>query len=245
MARKVGNRRAVSKPKSRSALGTRVPGTSKTRTRKVKGGTRKTRTSAFANKAKSSESSKRVGIFRGKGGLTRRAATTSTGKVSPGRKSRTTTRGVTRTKNGATSSKRVARTHMKGPAGTGTQRKATAKTRGGLTRTAKVSRTTTGTGANRVTKTRRVITRIKNGRTVKRVVNRVNRGGNVSVQSKVKVSGRGPRSTTPQTHKPIAVHKPSNPGIAYHQALGGGPAKVTKQSSGLKRATRAKKRKRK
>lgn len=111
-----------------------------------------------------------------------------------------------------------------------TTRSATAKTRGGLKRTAKVSKSTTGTGAGRVTKTRRVITRVKNGRTVKRVVTRVNRGGKVTVnRSAPKVSGRGPQSTRP-THRPVAARKPVNPGVRHMP--GTAPAASPQRSGG-------------
>lgn len=178
-------------------IGRRV-GKPTTRTRAVKGGTRRVRTTQTANRSRSTESTRRVGKVQTKGGLKRRTSMVQTGQISTGKRSRTVTRGVTRTKNGASAAKRITRTKMSGPAGSGTKRTAAVKTRGGLKRTAKVTKTTTGSGAARVTKTKRVVTRVKNGRKVKKVVTRVNKGGKVTTKANVKVTGKGPKSTKPR-----------------------------------------------
>lgn len=112
----------------------------------------------------------------------------------------------------------VTRTHMRTapttsasgvrtPASTSTSRTGRVATKGGLKRSARVAKTTTGTGANRVTKTRRVITRRKNGRIVKRVVTRVNRGGKVTTKGTVKVSGKGPKTTTPKPKRQASAKR--------------------------------------
>jgi hypothetical protein len=112
-----------------------------------------------------------------------------------------------------------------------TARKATVKTRGGLKRTASVTKTTVGKGASRVAKSVRTITRVKNGRKVTRTVTRINRGGKVTVKrSKPKVTGRGPKTT-----------RPKNPGVRH--AKGTAP-RASRQSSGGTRAPRRRKRKR-
>lgn len=116
--------------------------------------------------------------------------------------------------------KTVARTHTRTtpklgtPGGASTKRVATVKTKGGLKRTAKVTKTTTGSGAGRVAVARRVITRVKNGRTIKRVVTRVNRGGQVTVtKTAPRVSGKGPQSTRPKAAlPPRAAKAPRNGG---------------------------------
>jgi hypothetical protein len=99
----------------------------------------------------------------------------------------------------------VSRTHTRStpklgaPGGTSTKRSATVKTKGGLKRTANVSKTTTGSGAGRVTKKVRTITRVKNGRKVVRKVTTINRGGKVTTtKTAPKVTGKGPQSTKPK-----------------------------------------------
>lgn len=180
-----------------------------------------------------------------------RATTRRTGLSGGGTTTTRTRRG--RAKSGA--KKAVTRTHTRSAMGASTQRKATTRTKGGLKRTAKVSKTTTGTGANRVTKTRRVVTRIKNGRKVKRVITRVNRGGNVSTRTATKVSGKGPRSTTPQRHgttptrnggttapRPKAKARPAKNAPAISHRSAASPTRSV-QTSGLNRAKPAPKKK--
>lgn len=84
-----------------------------------------------------------------------------------------------------------------------TTRKAVVKTKSGLKRTANVTKTTTGSGAGRVTKKVRTITRVKNGRKVVRKVTTINRGGKVTTtKSAPKVTGKGPQSTKPKAAAP-------------------------------------------
>jgi hypothetical protein len=103
----------------------------------------------------------------------------------------------------------VSRTHTRStpklgsPGGASTKRKGTVTTKGGLKRTANVSKTTTGTGAGRVVKKVRTITRVKNGRKVVRKVTTVNRGGKVTTtKTAPKVTGKGPQSTKPKAAAP-------------------------------------------
>lgn len=150
-----------------------------------------------------------------------RTTTSSTGTRTTTRSRRGKAKGGLRK---VTRSKSSTLPSLSGPGGSATKRKATVKTKGGLKRTAKVSKTTTGSGAGRVSKTRRVVTRVKNGRTVKRVVTRINRGGKVTVKkSAPQVSGKGPASTRP-THHPIATTKVKNPGVKHSPVLGGNAA---------------------
>lgn len=94
-----------------------------------------------------------------------------------------------------------------------TKRKATVKTKGGLTRTAKVTKTTSGSGAGRVVKKTRTITRVKNGRKVVRKVTTVNRGGKVTTtKTAPKVTGQGPQSTKPKAAAPARPKRAARTG---------------------------------
>lgn len=101
---------------------------------------------------------------------------------------------VTRTRKGRAKggTRNVTRTHSRStpslgsPGSKSTKRKATVKTKGGLKRTANLSKTTTGSGAGRVAKTRRAVTRVKNGVKTKTVTERINRGGKVIVRKRTK-----------------------------------------------------------
>lgn len=133
-------------------------------------------------------------------------------------KPRSRTRSRTGRAKGGT--RRVKTTKTRSPAtfgspsgATSTKRKATVKTKGGLKRTASVAKKTVGSGASRVTRKVRTITREKNGRTVTRKVVTTNRGGKVTTtKTPPKVTGKGPKTTKPKAAAPKRPKKAARNG---------------------------------